>query len=766
MSIHGILFPRQLKSGAFLVAVLVATIACESSSDRRDRFMRNGQQALAAGKLSEAIIEYKNAVQTDPMFAPARLELADALTKHGDAQGALTEYIRAADVKLDDAELQVKTGNLLLAVGKLDDARSRAERVLKSNPSHVEAHILLGNALGGYHDLDKALAQMEEAIRLDPARAATHMQLAIVQQAQGKTAEAEAAFKKAVSLDPKWIGGHVALGSFYLSTGRLDDARAALDAALAMDPNHVGANRAKAVLAFAAGRPADAEAHLKSLADGSSGFEPQVSLGDYYLAIGRPNDAVAVFEPLSKNSRHQLAVMPRLVRAYASAGNPKAARALVDRLLKENPENHAIRTLESQLFLDEGRLEPALSSAQIAAKGDPSSAVSQFTLGKAYAARGDRSGAEAAFREVLKINPRAVPAQVELSLLRIAEDGGKDSVKLAEEAAAAQPGNTETKIVLIRSLLAAGELARAEKEINLLQSRKPTAAGYAQAGGLALARNDFGKAKAEFNKALELNPDSIEAFAGQLTVDLRERNSSAARGRLSERLSVAKPSVELLLLAGRTYLALNDMKEAESVLRRAIELEPASLPAYSMLGQTYLRLNRLDEARGEFDRLATRQSRPVGALTISGTILLSQGKVQEARERFERAVNADSSAAVAANNLAWIYADAGENLDEAVKLAQSALERLPDVPDVLDTLAWAYYKSNTPSLAVRPLTRCITVAPGAAGAVCRYHLGLVHAKLGEVALAEQSLRTAINLQGNAPWAADAKRAIAALPPAK
>jgi tetratricopeptide (TPR) repeat protein len=758
-------FPRPVEPGFFLLAALLFVVACGSTTDRRDSFLQSGNQAIAAGNVSEAVIAYKNAVQVDPISPEARLALADALTKQGDARGALAEYVRAADLKPDDAELQVKTGNLLLAIGRLADAKARADSVLAKNPSHVEAHVLLGNALGGYQDMDKALAQMEEAIRLDPARAPTHMQMAIVQQAMGNKAEAEAAFKKAISLDPKWTGGHMALGSFYLSIGRLREANTALDAALALEPNHVGANRSKAVLAFLTGRPADAEAYLKRLADASSALEPQMALGDYYFAIRKLDDATAVFERLSKDPRNQVAVMPRLVRVYASNGNTQAAKALVDRLLKENPQNYAIRTLESQLLLDEGRRESALSSAQVAVKGDPASAVSQFTLGRAYAAVGDKSGAEAAFREVLKINPRAVPAQLELSLLQIGEKGG-GALRLAEEAAAAQPGNPETKIALIRSLLASGDLARAEKEILQLQSQKPTAAGYVQAGGLALARNDVVRATAEFAKALELNPDSIEAFAGQLSVDLKERNGNAARARLTQRLAAGNPPVELLLLAARTYFALNDLKETEALLRRAIEIEPSSLPAYSMLGQTYLRQNRLDDARNEFDRLAARQSQPVGALTASGTILQAQGKVQEARERFERAVGIDPGAAVAANNLAWIYAESGQNLDKAVQLAQSALDRLPDVPDVLDTLAWAHYKNNTPALAVRPLNRCITVAPGAAGAVCHYHLGLVHAKLGDAALAEQHLRTAIKLQGNAPWAADAQRAITTLPAAK
>jgi tetratricopeptide (TPR) repeat protein len=234
---------------------------------------------------------------------------------------------------------------------------------------------------------------------------------------------------------------------------------------------------------------------------------------------------------------------------------------------------------------------------------------------------------------------------------------------------------------------------------------------------------------------------------------------------LSQRLATGKPPVELLLLAARTYLTLNDLNESEAILRRAIEVEPASLPAYSMLAQTYLRMKRLDDAVAEFDRLAARQSRPIGALTAAGTILQAQGKDREARERYEKVIGLDPTAAVAANNLAWIYAESGDHLDRSIELAQAALDKLPDVPDVLDTLGWAYYKgSTTPALAVRPLSRCIEVAP--AYAPCYFHLGMVQAKLGDVTLAEQHLRTSIRLQSNGPWVPEAQRALAALPARK
>ena len=51
--------------------------------------------------------------------------------------------------------------------------------------------------------------------------------------------------------------------------------------------------------------------------------------------------------------------------------------------------------------------------------------------------------------------------------------------------------------------------------------------------------------------------------------------------------------------------------------------------------------------------------------TMAAMILERQSKKVDAQKRYEQIVAALPRAAVAANNLAWIYADAGTNLDEA-----------------------------------------------------------------------------------------------------
>ena len=120
------------------------------------------------------------------------------------------------------------------------------------------------------------------------------------------------------------------------------------------------------------------------------------------------------------------------------------------------------------------------------------------------------------------------------------------------------------------------------------------------------------------------------------------------------------------MLAARTYARTGDSQSAEQLLKRIIQKDSTYLAAYSALGQLYLSQRRLDAALAEFDTLASRDPKPVAALTLSGIILEAQGKPAEARAKYERVMQLDSSAPVAANNLAWMMAESGTNLDQAL----------------------------------------------------------------------------------------------------
>ena len=747
---------------AFVGFSLSLTVGCAPSATKAHQHLSAGDRYLTSGQVREAIIEYRNAVQADPMLGEARTKLAAAYEEIGDGGNALGEFIRAADLLPKDVNSQLAAGRYLLAARRTGEALARADAALALQPDNVDGHVLRGNALGGLNELDRALGEMEEALRLDPLRGVTYTQLGLVEAARGQAATAEVAFKRAIELTPKEVGSHLALANFYWSSGRLTEAEKALESALALDPNNDGTNRALAVFSLASGRVEQAEKYLKRIADLSGAPSSIFTLAEYYIATRRSARAVALLEPLVLDQRASGAKQ-RLARAYAAANQPVKAHALIEEILAANPMDSATLLLKGQLLLEEGRREEALPVVKAAVAAEPTSIRAQFTLGRVYASRGDTDGAKAAFRQVLKENPAATAAQVELANIELSDAKGSSvgAIRALDSASTNRPVTVDAKIALMRSLLAAKEFDRAERELQWLLERAATvAAVHVQAGVLAASRNDAVGAKSAFARALSLDPDSIEAFGGLLALDLNRKDFAAAKQRVDRRVETEPTSPALLLLAARTYASVDDMAAAEKTLKRVIETDATLLPAYELLAQVYIKQNRLDDARREFDNLAQRQSTPASALTMSGLLLLSDGNTAEARKRFEQAVSADARAVVAANNLAWMYADSGEKLPEALRLARTAAEIVPNNADVLDTLGWVYLKSSLPNLAVAPLARAATIDPKHAG--YQYRLGLAYARSGDLDRSRTALNRALELDRAASWAADARRVLAGL----
>jgi tetratricopeptide (TPR) repeat protein len=745
---------------ALVLALAAVLVGCSGDpAVRKQEHLDKGNQFAAEEKYREAVVEYRNALQIDPTFGAAHHKAAEAYAKLGDAPRALAEYVRAADLLPNDLELQVTTGALLMASGRAEAARARADAVLAKDPKHAAAHVLRGNALGGLNELDQALSSMEEAIRLDPGRGSTYAQMGAVQMAKGDQAKAEESFRKAVEISPDWVAGHLALAQYLWAIGQPDAAEREFQTALKIDQNHGAANRAMAVFYLATKRADRAEEFLKRIADTSKLPAAVMTLADYYLDMQRPKDAQAILLKLTDTVSPPVGSRERLARAYAVDNQRQKAYELLDDILSQDKTNARAHLLRSQLLHQERKIDDALASVRQAIAADSTITEAHFTLGKIYASRGDAAGAEAAYREVIRLNPMAAAAQVELSTLQLSRSP-REALASSEAAVKAQPNSLEVRLALVRSLLASRELARAEKELApLLRERPQDASVQVQAGVLASAKGQGPAARAAFERAMSLEPTSIEPLAGIIALELNAKDFASVRNRLSARLG-GNPGPDLLLLAARTYGAMQDFAEAEKVLRRAIEASPSLLPAYSMLGQVYLRQGKLDEARKEFDSLSGRQTNPVGSLTMAGVISQAQGNVDVARQRFERAVSLDPRAGVAANNLAWIYADSGQNLPQAVRLAETAAEVMPETPEVLDTLGWAYFKSRLPALAVPAFVRTVERAPR--NPVYHYHLGLAYEQGGDRDSARRSLMRALELSPDFQGAADAKQALARL----
>ena len=744
----------RLALGLTALGLVAHLTGCAGNAQQRaGRFLERGNRYFDQQKYREASLEYRNAVQADPRSGDARRRLAGSLERTGDLRGAFDEYIRAADLLPNDHALQVKAGNLLLAAQRFEEAKTRAETALALKPGEVEAQVLLGNALAGLKNVDQAIKEIEEAIRIDPTRGATYAHLGRVQLGRGRIAAAEEAFKRAVELAPTWVPGHLALSSHYWAAGRAVEAETSLRNALKLEPSNLIANRAMALFLIASNRAAEAENYIKTLA--ASGAEP-FALADFYMLQNRPGDAIPELQQLRQGERTANLAARRLAQAYAVRGDLVEAHRVVDQLLTSDPRDAEGLLMKGQLLAQEGKRDEALTRLKAAAEIDPGSARVQFALGRMHAARGDIDPARQAFREVLKLNPRAAAAQVELSRLELATGRVDDSVRLAREAVRNQPGSVETRLSLVRSLLARGEVAAAAKAIAPIVREHPDAASVQIVHGLvASAQKDSGAARRAFERALQLNADSIEALSGLVSLDLGARNFAAARTRVDERVKAQPKRPDLLLIAARTSAASGEVAAAEQYLRRAVEADPSLLPGYVMLAQLYLGQGRLPEARREFEALAERQSRPVGPVTMLGILAQAAGDTATAQKHYEHVLTIDPAAPIAANNLAWLYADQGVNLETALQLAQKATTALPNSAEIQDTLGWVYYKRQTSDRAVETLRNTVKLAPR--NPTYHYHLGLAYVQDGDVANARNAFARALSLDGTFAEAADARR---------
>jgi len=318
-------------------------------------------------------------------------------------------------------------------------------------------------------------------------------------------------------------------------------------------------------------------------------------------------------------------------------------------------------------------------------------------------------------------------------------------LRYAEEAREAEPSSAAAGAALARSLIAAGNLARAETEIAELLKRVPHApVVQAVDGTLQASRGNFVAARHSFERALELSPGFLEALGGLTYLDLTAKAPAQAIARLKTESARKPTSAPLLALLARAYSAAGDQGKTEQALRRAVSVDPRFAPGYTMLAQLYMQQRRLDEARAEFEGVVQRDPSAVGARTMVGMLFEAQGRRDEARKSYEATVNGTENAPVAANNLAFIYAEQGVNLDVALHLATSAKQRLPDDPSVDDTIGWIYYKKDLPLLAVRPFGDSLRKRPGAA--VVLYHLGMAYAKLGDKDKAHDTLGRALKIE--------------------
>jgi tetratricopeptide (TPR) repeat protein len=178
---------------------------------------------------------------------------------------------------------------------------------------------------------------------------------------------------------------------------------------------------------------------------------------------------------------------------------------------------------------------------------------------------------------------------------------------------------------------------------------------------------------------------------------------------------------------------------------KAIDLAPDDLKAYEHLARYYASTGRLQEAIDTYEKAVTRRPEAAQLYHLLGVLYELGGQKEKAISRYEAAIRLAPNLGEAKNNLAYLFADSGKNLDRALDLAQEAKALLPDSANAADTLGWVLYQRGVPAAAISYLKEAEAgMDPGSPSlGIVRYHLALAYERNGDSEAAVETLQRAL-----------------------
>jgi tetratricopeptide (TPR) repeat protein len=158
----------------------------------------SGNSRAAALNLAAAI------VAANPVTPEPYIELGDARRVVGDANGAVAAYRQALDRGNREGRVYVAAGELLIQMGRTDEAMQLLESALREGSRDVSVRNTLAVLYGGRNRFLDALRLLEEALQLKPDEPLTWLNVGVAWQATGQKNRAEAAYREAIRLQPEF----------------------------------------------------------------------------------------------------------------------------------------------------------------------------------------------------------------------------------------------------------------------------------------------------------------------------------------------------------------------------------------------------------------------------------------------------------------------------------------------------------------------------------------------------------------------------------
>jgi tetratricopeptide (TPR) repeat protein len=763
------------------VCALVLLTACRPSPEK---LLATANKYHDNKKYKEASILYQKVLAKDKKNAEAYYREGLNLIDQGTPFEAAQFLRRAVDLNPSNLDARAKLAEIYLTAYMANPQRFKTllpqvedmkTKILQQDPNSFDGLRLQAILYLAAQKKSEALATFAKANQIRP-----HSRQLIGWYAQAlvsadQTPQAEALVRDMLAHDKTWGPGYDFLYVTYKRENEPQKAEAVLRSRVQNDPKSAVAILNLSNYLVTTNRYGEAEALMKKTLDDKAAFPAaHEMLGDFYARTKKYDAAIEQYqEGAREDKKRELSYNQRIVTAYALMGRRADALHLAQSLAAKNPKDTTSNEMYASLLLETGLQSDAkksLTELTSLSKNNPTNPMLHLDLARAYLLTNDATRALSEDLEALQLEAKShaprntvlIPGRIIAS--RIYESRGQHAQALeqSEQVLKLQDGNPEARLMRDQALIGLSESDQALPDLVKLVQQYPQLNDARLAlGNLYLVQKNYSQAADQFQHVWTANPPDSRGFIGLQQVKIFQGKTGDAVKAMEDLVS-RNPKIPGLRYelanfqanAGQELIKSNPDK-AKSYFQQAADNYKLILKTNVNSPEIWVRLGILQRVLGQnepalasFEQATNADPKSIPALVNRGMLLDALGRKKDAADIYNKILGIDPNNALALNNLAFLNADSGTNLDQAMTFAERAKKQAPKSDDVSDTLGYVYFRKNLNAAALQIFEQNVQDQPQ--NPTFHLHLAMALLKKGDKqgarSEAEKALKTATPAQ--------------------
>ena len=660
--------------------------------------------------MDAAMVAYREALQVNPSYLEGQAAVVQLLLLQGKTEAAAEALQRLAKAAPGKPQTLYLQAMLAYAKNDLKAAQEHAQKLVSLTPENFRALELAGMTELRLGANVQAEALLAKALQLEAGLPMARRGLVTAYVRQGRLDKAMSALPVDVERNDRDPGMMALAGQVYMLHGDVERAQRYFARASNLDPKDPAKRTSLAVSRLASGQGDAALGELQSIAASDDGVVADMALINALLQERKVDQALKAIDALEK--KRPADVMPVFLRGRALLLKRDAvgARKAMERVLEIDPNYFPAVGVLAVLDNADKRPDDARARLEAAIKRQPGNVQAHLALVELRQANGaDKTELATLLRKVVEAAPSSPLPRLLLAEHHLRHSEPKDALVVAQQAVSALPDNVQLLDVLGRAQSANGEHNQAQASFNRMAALQPQSSlPFLRMASANLIAGDRDAASQNLRKALEIEPKSLEAQQGQVSLAMAAQKPGDALA-ISRAVQKQRPKEQVgYMLEGEIHAAGKAWDKAADAFRAGLK-QVASPELAVRLHDVLLSAAKKPEA----DRWAAEWSRtqPKDAAFpfYLGNRALTLNELPESLRHFERVVAIQPENAAALNNLAWLKGQLGR--DGALADAERANALAPNQPAFMDTWAMLLSSANQHERALEMQKKVVQLQP-------------------------------------------------------